>query len=63
MIANTLPFVAIREYILSRKTLGGIQTNLNGAVLDQNGNTIEGLCHRRSRRIWRWWHTRQRKEL
>ncbi|MCB9227092.1 MAG: FAD-binding dehydrogenase [Chitinophagales bacterium] len=38
-----MPFVAIREYILSRKTLGGIQTNLNGAVLDQNGNAIEGL--------------------
>lgn len=38
-----MPFVAIREYILSRKTLGGIQTNLNGAVLDQSGNAIEGL--------------------
>ncbi|MFV0531376.1 MAG: FAD-binding dehydrogenase [Flavobacteriales bacterium] len=38
-----LPFVAIREYILSRKTLGGIQTDLNGNVIDQNGNVIEGL--------------------
>lgn len=38
-----MPFVAIREYILSRKTLGGIQTNLNGSVLDNSGNVIEGL--------------------
>ncbi|MBW7867840.1 MAG: FAD-binding dehydrogenase [Brumimicrobium sp.] len=37
------PFVAIREFILSRKTLGGIQTDLNGAVLDTQGNPISGL--------------------
>ncbi len=38
-----MPFVAIREYILSRKTLGGIQTDLKGAVLDKSGSAIEGL--------------------
>ncbi len=37
------PFVAIREYILSRKTLGGIQTDLNGAVMDSHGKAIDGL--------------------
>lgn len=40
---KNMPFVAIREFILSRKTLGGIQTDLNGAVLDHSGNPIEGL--------------------
>ncbi|MEM1321460.1 MAG: FAD-binding protein, partial [Bacteroidota bacterium] len=29
------PFIAIREFILSRKSLGGIQTNLDGQVLSQ----------------------------
>lgn len=38
-----LPFVAIREYILSRKTLGGIKTDLTGAVMDGHGKSIEGL--------------------
>ncbi len=42
------PFIAIREFILSRKSLGGIQTNLDCAVLSQpdvNGNqtAIPGL--------------------
>jgi predicted oxidoreductase len=42
------PFVAIREFILSRKSLGGIQTNLSCQVLttsDANGKqrTIPGL--------------------
>ncbi len=41
--AKHIPYVAIREFILSRKTLGGIQTNLNGAVLDTKGNNIDGL--------------------
>lgn len=40
---KNMPFVAIREFLLSRKTLGGIQTDLNGAVLDHSGNPIEGL--------------------
>lgn len=42
------PFMAIRNFILSRKSLGGIQTNLQGEVLtipDQNGKqeAINGL--------------------
>lgn len=40
------PLVAIREFILSRKSLGGIQTDLDGRVLTnkENGNTpIPGL--------------------
>ena len=44
---SALPLIAIREFILSRKTLGGIQTDLNGRVLTKpvNGQqeTIPGL--------------------
>ncbi|MEZ5004428.1 MAG: FAD-binding dehydrogenase [Chitinophagales bacterium] len=44
---SALPLIAIREFILSRKTLGGIQTDLNGRVLTSpvNGQqeTIPGL--------------------
>lgn len=32
---NALPLIAIREFILSRKTMGGIQTNLDGKVLSR----------------------------
>ncbi|MCB0497912.1 MAG: FAD-binding dehydrogenase [Cyclobacteriaceae bacterium] len=35
--------MAIREFILSRKTLGGIQTNLDCQVMGTNGKPIEGL--------------------
>jgi uncharacterized protein len=35
--------IAIREFILSRKTLGGIQTNLKSRVMDMNGKPIKGL--------------------
>ena len=38
-----MPLIAIREFILSRKTLGGIQTNLNSEVLTEEGNPISGL--------------------
>ncbi|MEZ4850717.1 MAG: FAD-binding dehydrogenase [Bacteroidia bacterium] len=38
-----LPLVAIREFVLSRKTLGGIQTDLQGKVLDMKGEPIRGL--------------------
>ena len=31
--ATALPLIAVREFILSRKTLGGIQTDLEGRVL------------------------------
>lgn len=35
--------IAVRLNILTRKTLGGLQTNLNGAVLDQQQKVINGL--------------------
>lgn len=35
--------IAIREFILSRKTLGGIQTNLDCEVMGIDGSPIEGL--------------------
>lgn len=34
------PLIAIREFILSRKTLGGIKTNLNSQILDTNDNIV-----------------------
>ena len=36
------PLIAVKEYILSRKSLGGILTNLNSQVLNNN-QVIEGL--------------------
>jgi uncharacterized protein len=35
--------IAIREHILSRKTLGGIQTDLTCKVMSKNGEAMEGL--------------------
>jgi len=40
---KALPLIAIREFILSRKTLGGIQTNLNCEVLSEDGKPMAGL--------------------
>ncbi|ANZ41790.1 FAD-binding dehydrogenase [Lentzea guizhouensis] len=37
------PLIAIRMNILTRKTLGGLQTNLSGQVLGSNGQPIRGL--------------------
>jgi len=37
------PLIAIREFILSRKSLGGLQTDLNSRVLDKSGTPIPGL--------------------
>ena len=37
------PLIAIREFIISRKSLGGIQTDLDCRVLDQDGAAIPGL--------------------
>jgi predicted oxidoreductase len=39
------PLIAIREYIVSRKTLGGIETDLDCKVIAENGGqtTIPGL--------------------
>jgi predicted oxidoreductase len=35
--------MAIREHIISRKSLGGIQTDLASRVQGVNGRSIEGL--------------------
>jgi predicted oxidoreductase len=37
------PLIAIREHILSRKSLGGLQTDLSSRVLDTTGEPIPGL--------------------
>ncbi|MGR3763098.1 FAD-binding dehydrogenase [Rossellomorea sp. NS-SX7] len=37
------PLIAVRLNIVSRKTLGGLQTDLSGRVLDANGEVIPGL--------------------
>lgn len=37
------PFIAIREFIVSRKSLGGIQTNEQSQVLTPAGEVITGL--------------------
>ena len=37
------PLIAIREFILSRKSLGGVQTDLQSRVLNSSGDPIPGL--------------------
>ncbi|GAA0314931.1 hypothetical protein GCM10008967_01800 [Bacillus carboniphilus] len=37
------PLIAVRLHIVSRKTLGGLQTNLNGQVLNSTGEPVPGL--------------------
>jgi predicted oxidoreductase len=37
------PLVAIREFIISRKSMGGLQTDLSSRVLDRQGTPIPGL--------------------
>jgi len=37
------PLIAVRLNIVSRKTLGGLQTDLSGRVLDSAGNPVSGL--------------------
>ncbi|MFF7160272.1 FAD-binding dehydrogenase [Streptomyces sp. NPDC008086] len=37
------PLIAVRLNILTRKTLGGLQTDLSGRVLDATGTPISGL--------------------
>lgn len=37
------PLIAVKLHILTRKTLGGIHTNLDGEVLNAKGEKIEGL--------------------
>ncbi len=41
--SRAMPLIAIREFILSRKSLGGIQTDLGCRVLDVAGEAIDGL--------------------
>ena len=38
-----MPLVAIREFIVSRKSMGGIQTDLQSRVLSNSGEPIPGL--------------------
>ena len=40
---KALPLIAIREFIISRKSLGGIQTDLASRALDAAGKPIDGL--------------------
>jgi predicted oxidoreductase len=40
---NAMPLVAIRTQILTRKSLGGIQVDLDAKVLDKKGNPISNL--------------------
>lgn len=37
------PLIAVRLNLLTRKTLGGLQTNLNGQVLNDAGEIVKGL--------------------
>lgn len=37
------PLIAVRLHIVSRKTLGGLQTDLSGRVLDSAGKPVPGL--------------------
>jgi predicted oxidoreductase len=37
------PLIAVRLHVLTRKTLGGIHTNLHGQVLDSLGAPVSGL--------------------
>ncbi|MEU1511739.1 FAD-binding dehydrogenase [Streptomyces sp. NPDC005811] len=37
------PLIAVRLNVLTRKTLGGLQTDLSGRVLDASGNPVPGL--------------------
>ena len=37
------PLIAVRLNIISRKTLGGLQTDLAGRVLNENNEAIPGL--------------------
>ena len=40
---RAMPLIAIREFIISRKSLGGIQTDLDARVLDAAGAPVPGL--------------------
>jgi hypothetical protein len=40
---SAMPLIAIRTQILTRKSLGGIQVDLDAKVLDKDGNAIPNL--------------------
>lgn len=40
---KAMPLIAIRQYVISRKSLGGIQTDSQSRVLDDAGEPIGGL--------------------
>ena len=53
------PLIAVRLNILTRKTLGGLETDLLGRVFgDGRRDHARALCRRRSRRLWRRRHAR-----
>ena len=37
------PYIAVREFVLARKSMGGIETDLNSRVLSRAGQVIPGL--------------------
>lgn len=41
--ASATPYIAIREQLISRKSMGGMQTDLESRTLDQQGEPIPGL--------------------
>src|SRR5699024_4964830 len=41
--AKNGPLIAVKLHILSRKTLGGLQTDLNGHVFGVDGKVMHGL--------------------
>ncbi|TGK10182.1 FAD-binding dehydrogenase [Leptospira fletcheri] len=41
--SKALPLIAIREFILTRKSMGGIQTDLQSRVLNEDENPVPGL--------------------
>ena len=43
MDRKSMPLVAFREFIVSRKSMGGIQTDLHSRVLSNQGSPIPGL--------------------
>ncbi len=43
MEKKSMPLVAFREFIVSRKSMGGIQTDLESRVLSNDGQPIPGL--------------------
>ena len=40
---GAMPLIAIRYQMLTRKSMGGIQTDLHSRVVDYKGNPVEGL--------------------